>query len=161
MAGFFTRDRKAGFIIYPLGDAIAQLLLGEISPARILVLSAVGGMVYAFEIPKWFSYIESRISKHWFKTIAAIIYFNPLWIARHLFFISVALNPSMLTNVHMLSDAVWKCLLMGTKSFAGAIILSLIGNYIIQNVIGLRHRFMASSVFSGLMAIYYALSVIL
>lgn len=161
MAGFFTRDRKAGFIIYPLGDAVAQLLLGEVSYLRILVLSAAGGIIYAFEIPKWFSYIEYRFSKHWFKTVAAILYFNPLWIARHLFFIAFSLNPSIVMSLGALSDTIWNCMIGGTKSFTGAIILSLIGNFLIQNVIGLKHRFMASSIFSGIMAIYYALSVLL
>ncbi len=161
MGAFMTRDRKAGFIIYPLGDAIAQGILGDLNFLRVIVMSLVGGLIYAVEIPKWFSYIEHRFSRHWLKTFAAILYFNPLWIARHLFFIAIALSPALLITPDHWGHVLWDCLIKGTKSFAGAILLSVIGNFVIQNLIGLKYRFAASSIFSGLMAIYYALSAVL
>jgi hypothetical protein len=34
----------------------------------------------------------------------------------------------------------------------------LVANYVIQNKISLQWRFLASAIFSGLMAVYYALS---
>lgn len=158
MNNFFHRDRMAGLIIYPAGDAVAQIILGEFHILRLLVLAAVGGLIYAWEIPKWFRFIEKRYTHFFPRTLAAIAYFNPLWIARHLFFIAMAMNPAVLGSFNATVDAALGCMITGTKSFAGAIILSFIGNFIIQNRMPLRLRFIGSSVFSGLMAVYYALS---
>lgn len=158
MNNFFHRDRIAGLIIYPAGDVLAQLILGEFSFLRIIVLALAGGFVYAWEIPKWFRFIEKRYTHFFQRTLAAIAYFNPLWIARHLFFITASMTPAILWPPNAAVGAFILCVIAGTKSFIGAMILSFIGNFIIQNRLSLKYRFIGSSIFSGLMAVYYALS---
>ncbi|WP_217701394.1 hypothetical protein [Tenacibaculum aiptasiae] len=84
------------------------------------------------------------------KTGLAIAYFNPLWIFRHLAFIKLFTGNYDLINSQLLIIACW--------SFLANIPISFIANYLIQNKIRLDWRFMASAIFSALMAIYYALS---
>jgi hypothetical protein len=158
---FFRRDRVTGLLVYPLGDLLAQLILHQFSLGRTAALALAGSLIYAEEIPRWFSFIERR-TRHWFlKTVLALLYFNPVWIARHLFFIAVGEDLSLLGGWDSAGSALLTCLQTGLRSFIGAVVLSLIGNYLIQNVVSLRHRFLASAVFSGLMALYYAVSVVL
>ena len=52
----------------------------------------------------------------------------------------------------------WHLLVIAFWSFLANILISFIANYIIQNRFKLKWRFLASAVFSALMAIYYALS---
>ncbi len=47
------------------------------------------------------------------------------------------------------------------KSFTVNIPVAFAANYIIQNKIQLKYRFLSSAIFSSLMAIYYALSVVI
>jgi hypothetical protein len=55
----------------------------------------VGATFYAFEIPNYFDWIVKKtqalkgLKATLTKTILAIAYFNPLWIARHLLFIKL------------------------------------------------------------------------
>ena len=116
----------------------------------------IGATLYAFEIPNYFSWIVKKTNKlkglklTLTKTTLAIAYFNPLWIARHLFFIKLFSGNLNDINMHLLVIALW--------SFLANIPISFIANYIIQNKIHLNWRFLASAIFSALMAIYYALS---
>ncbi len=116
----------------------------------------IGATLYAFEIPNYFSWIVNKtknlkgIKLTLTKTTLAIIYFNPLWIARHLLFIKLFSGNFNTINMHLLEIAWW--------SFLANIPISFIANYIIQNRIHLNWRFLASAIFSALMAIYYALS---
>ncbi len=116
----------------------------------------VGATIYSFEIPNYFAWIDKKtisyqgIKKTIIKTGLAIAYFNPLWIFRHLAFIKLFSGTYSQINSNLLLIAFW--------SFLVNIPISLIANYMIQNKIRLDWRFMASAVFSGLMAIYYALS---
>ena len=116
----------------------------------------VGATIYAFEIPNVFIWIDKKtqnlqgLQKTVTKTLLAILYFNPLWIARHLFFIKLFSQKHTEINLHLLEISWW--------SFLVNIPISFIANYLIQNKIKLENRFLASAVFSGLMAIYYALS---
>lgn len=155
---WWSRDRLTGLIAYPAGDAVAQVILGEFSTARVLVLSIVGAVVYGFEIPRWFAYIHRKFSHPVARTALAMAYFNPLWIGRHLFVIAVALNPGLILSAHEIWSVLVSCVVAGAKSFGGALILSVLGNYVIQTIIPLRYRFLGSSIFSGIMAVYYALS---
>lgn len=116
----------------------------------------VGATFYAFEIPNYFDWIVKK-TKHLVgvkatltKTLLAIIYFNPLWIARHLFFIK--LFSLQFKSIH------FNLLQIAFISFLINIPISFIANYIIQNKFNLKWRFVASAIFSALMAIYYALS---
>lgn len=147
-----------GALIYSIGDAIAAILLGEFTVFRLAGMIFIGSTIYTLEIPNYFNWIE-KITKQYsglklslLKTGLAILYFNPLWIARHLFFIK--LFSLKFAEINM------KLFHISFVSFLVNIPISLIANYAIQNSIPLRFRFIASAVFSGLMVIYYAMSII-
>ena len=116
----------------------------------------IGAIVYAFEIPNYFAWIDKKTisykgkKKTLIKTGLAIAYFNPLWIFRHLVFIKLFSGNYDQINSNLLLIAFW--------SFLANIPISVIANYLIQNKIRLNWRFMASAIFSALMAVYYALS---
>ena len=145
-----------GALIYSAGDAIAALLLNEFSVYRILGMMLVGATFYAFEIPNYFAWIDRKtasyngLKKTLAKTGLAIVYFNPIWIWRHLVFIKIFSWNLEQVNMNLFYIA---CI-----SFLVNIPISLIANYSIQNRIQLSWRFLASAIFSALMAIYYALS---
>ena len=116
----------------------------------------VGATIYAFEIPNYFAWIDKKttdlngVKKTLAKTALAIAYFNPLWIFRHLAFIKLFSGNYEQINEQLLIIACW--------SFLANIPISFAANYLIQNKVRLDWRFMASAIFSALMAIYYALS---
>ncbi len=124
--------------------------------SRLFGMLIIGATVYAFEIPNYFYWIEKKtinlsgISKTLAKTALAILYFNPLWIARHLFFIKLFSGNLQEVGSNLLIISLW--------SFLVNIPISFIANYIIQNKFHFKWRFIASAIFSGLMAIYYAFS---
>ncbi len=148
-----------GAIVYSLGDLIAALLLHEFSWMRLIGMMVIGATIYALEIPNYFAWIDQKtkdlngFKRSLHKTLLAILYFNPLWIARHLLFIKLISG-----NRHLIS---WHLLHIAWLSFLVNIPISAIANYIIQNKIRLKWRFLASAIFSGLMAIYYALSEVI
>jgi hypothetical protein len=145
-----------GALIYSAGDAIAALSLGEFSIYRILGMMLVGATIYAFEIPNYFAWIDRKtlsytgFKKTLAKTGLAIAYFNPIWVWRHLLFIKIFSGNLEQINMNLFYIA--------SISFLVNIPISFIANYIIQNRIQLSWRFLASAIFSALMAIYYALS---
>lgn len=156
----YTRQNiLRGAIIYSTGDTIAALLLHSFSWERLLGMILVGATLYAFEIPNYFNWIEKKVEdrngfRHSiYKTGLAILYFNPLWIARHLMFILFFSG-----KIHEVS---WGLLRIATWSFLVNIPITLVANFVIQNKIALKWRFLASAIFSALMAIYYALSIVL
>ena len=116
----------------------------------------IGSTIYAFEIPNYFNWIDKKtlqltgIKKTISKTTLAIAYFNPLWIFRHLAFIKLFSGNYEQINSNLLFISFW--------SFLANIPISFIANFMIQNKIKLDWRFMASAIFSAIMAIYYALS---
>ena len=150
------QDIVRGMVIYSVGDTIASLILGEFSFYRVLGMIFIGGTVYAIEIPNYFRLIDHFVVKDddlWssFKRAGlAVLYFNPLWIARHLLFIQIFSG-----RFH---EAGWWLLRAGFWSFLISLPVSIIANYLIQNRFPYRWRFFASATFSSLMAIYYALS---
>lgn len=145
-----------GALLFGLFDTIAALILGEFSWLRMLGMAAVGGSFYAIEIPSYFAWLEQRSShmtprrRAWFKSLMAVVYFNPLWIARHMCFIYLLNGQSI--DLSVLNTA-W-------QSFVYGMPVSALFNYVIQNHITVRHRFLASSLFSGCMAIFYAVSAV-
>jgi hypothetical protein len=157
IAGLYTRRNVLhGLLIYSAGDSAAALLLERFTLTRCAGMMAVGGLIYALEIPRVFAWIERRAPADGgtggalTRTVLALLYFNPLWIARHLAFIA-------------LSEGSWErittgLLVVGLRSFAVNIPLSLAANFVIQNLVPSRSRFLASAVFSAIMALYYALS---
>jgi hypothetical protein len=151
------RDVLFGLTVYAAGDTIATLILGVFDPLRMLGMMLVGATVYAFEIPNYCERIEicservcGRLRTSLTKTGLALLYFNPLWIARHLLFI--ALFSGNWTEVDL------SILMTALVSWLVNIPLSVTGNAVVQLAVPLRWRFLASAVFSGLLAIYYALS---
>ena len=149
-------DILKGLLVYGIGDSIAAIILGEFQFYRLLGIVFIGATVYAFEIPNYFNWIESKTAslsgfkKSFYKTMLALLYFNPLWIFRHLLFIKLFSNE--------LSFSFKNILIISLYSFLVNIPISIFGNFIIQNKIKLNQRFLASAIFSALMAIYYALS---
>ncbi|MBL1280327.1 MAG: hypothetical protein COA33_008655 [Fluviicola sp.] len=148
---------KGGFI-YAAGDTVAAVISDDFSWMRLLGIFLIGATVYAFEIPNYFKWIDKKVTgtpglkTSMTRALMAMLYFNPLWIARHILFI-------MLVSGNF--DAIgWGLLLTGVISFAINIPVSLGANYIIQNKIELKHRFLASAIFSGFMAVYYSLSAV-
>lgn len=139
-----------------MGDTIAALLLGEFSVYRLVGMILVGALLYSLEIPSYFKWIDKvtasykGISRTLAKTGLAISYFNPLWIFRHLAFIKLFSGDYDLINADLV--------LVAFYSFLANIPISFVANYLIQNKIKINWRFMASAIFSALMAIYYALS---
>lgn len=131
-------------------------MLHEFSWHRLLGIMFIGATLYAFEIPNYFDWIVKKTHKITglkaiiAKTSLAILYFNPLWIARHLLFIKLFSGQFETIGWSILEIALW--------SFLANILISFIANYIIQNQIKLKWRFLASAIFSAIMAIYYALS---
>ena len=116
----------------------------------------VGATFYAFEIPNYFDWIVKKtqglkgLKATLTKTVLAVLYFNPLWIARHLLFIKLFSCQFEAIGFNLLEIACW--------SFLVNIPISFIANYIIQNRFKLKWRFLGSAIFSAIMAIYYALS---
>ncbi|MCP5162810.1 MAG: hypothetical protein H6999_03805 [Hahellaceae bacterium] len=153
---YYLKDVLAGLLIYGTGDTCAALLSGEQSLTRTLGICLIGGLIYAFEIPNYFRWIVSRTQllspqkRVWLRTSLAIAYFNPLWISRHLAFITL-LNG----QAESLS---WHIIYVATQSFLFALPVTLCANLIIQNGLALRFRFIGSALFSSGMAIYYPLS---
>lgn len=151
-------DIFRGALIYAGGDLIASLILNQFSPARTLGMIAAGGTVYALEIPRYFRWIDRRTvglsaaGRTLGRTGLALLYFNPLWIARHLLFIRFFSGRPIIPA---------ELLRLGLQSFLWNIPIAFAANYLIQNRISLKHRFTASALFSALMAIYYAVSEVI
>ncbi|WP_218645604.1 hypothetical protein [Winogradskyella forsetii] len=148
-----------GALIYSAGDTIAAFLLDEFSIYRLLGMMFVGATFYAFEIPNYFDWIVKKtihlkgLKATLAKTLLAIAYFNPLWIARHLLFIQLFSGEFGDINFSLLEIAFW--------SFLVNIPISFLANYIIQNRFKIKWRFLGSAIFSAIMAIYYALSEVI
>ena len=153
---YTSQNIFTAIIVYGIGDSIATLIVNNFLWTRLLGIIVIGATIYALEIPNYFNWIETKINnktlkkKAFQKTFLALLYFNPLWIFRHLVLIKWFSNDF---------DFSYKGLfLISIYSFLINIPISIFGNFIIQNKISLKHRFLASGIFSALMAIYYALS---
>jgi hypothetical protein len=146
-------------LIYSTGDTIASLILSDFSPVRMLGMMLIGGTVYAFEIPNYFRWIDEKTERRTgfrgslSRTGLAILYFNPLWIARHLLFIQILSG-----NWDSIG---WNLLRLGTYSFAANAPVAFTANYLIQNRVQFKWRFFCSAAFSSVMAIYYAMSQVI
>ncbi len=147
-----------GGVVYAAGDSFAALLTGEFLYQRLLGMLILGGTLYAWEIPNYFQYLDRRIPgadllSSLQRMLCSSLFFNPLWIARHLVFIECFAGQWQAINVDILFIA--------TYSFVYAVPASLLVNYMIQNKTPLHWRYITSSVFSAFMAVYFALSEVL
>lgn len=163
--------------MYPAGDLLGQLIIGQFSLNRLIVLMLAGGLIYKWEIPRWFSLIEkkcfskSTIDKYsilspftteieglykfnWLgKTLCASIYFNPLWIFRHMLFISLAITP--FSNL-VFPDMLVVTLKIATLSFFTNLPIAIAGNYFIQEHMNLKYRFLGSAILTTVLNVKYA-----
>lgn len=151
------KDILWGGIILAVSDGLAAYLTGGFSWIRFIGLLIIGSTLYAIEIPTFFSWLENYakskftgIKRKLIKTIAVVIFFNPLWLFRHFAFIDILTGQTELINYHLLQTA--------SISYIINVPLSLIGNFIIQNIIPLEWRFLSSSIYSAIMIMYFALS---
>ncbi len=149
----------SGIFIYAIGDSIAAFLTGNFSVYRMLGIALIGSTLYAIEIPNWFLFID-RITngrvQNWktkiLRMLLAMAYFNPLWIARHIALVAIISGKWY--------EISWSLLNTGFTSFIYQIPITILGNYVIQNKLEYKHRFLANCIYSGLMAIYFALSAV-
>lgn len=147
-----------GGIIFASGDVIASLIIDEFSVLRCIGMLLTGAFIYAFEIPNYFSWIElktnsfNKLKGYLLKVLLAVAYFNPIWIFRHMIIIKII-------SGFRINEIGFNLFLIALKSFAYNLPFALVVNFIIQNKINLKYRFIASAIFSALMAIYYALSL--
>ena len=163
-------------LIYGVGDTIAALLSGEFVLLRLIGMSLVGALIYGAEIPHYFRWVDEKTQDHkaqekhlkssegkrenlpvlrqyWkrslHRTLLAMLYFNPLWVTRHLVFI--AFFSGVVDSISL------SLFYVALHSFLIAIPITATTNLFIQNIIPLTYRFMASAFFSCSMAIYYPL----
>jgi len=148
------KDVGAGGFFFAAGDSIGTLLNNEFLYTRLVGMFVLGAGLYAWEIPTYFNYLARRFSGNnstnaLKRTLCSALFFNPLWIARHLLFIQVFSGQwQFISFTSILTLAIW--------SFIYCFPVSLLFNYLIQNRLALRWRFFASSIFSALTAIYFA-----
>ncbi len=163
-------------LVYPAGDFIAQIILQDFNVYRLLSLLFLAVAFYQWEIPMFFKWIASyEVSEDDYKklslfkfmfnsdrkfnavgtTTLSTLYFNPLWIARHMFFITIGASLFAVTDI---KGELLSTVLLGAKSFMATLPVALIGNYIIQNKLSFKQRFLGSAVLSGMLAIAYAIS---
>ncbi len=154
---YAPRDVVAGLLIFGIGDSIAALIAGQQSAGRLVGVSLTGALLYGLEVPHYFRWIarrtanDLRVRAALLRTVLAIAYFNPLWIARHLALLAV-------WQGRWVVDPPWMLLETSARIFATALPVTLIANLLIQNVVPLRYRFIASSLFSCAMAIFYPIA---
>ena len=147
-----------GFLIYAAGDTAAALLLHQFSWLRLLGMALVGGLLYSTEVPAFFRWLDARVParpdgsqlRKISRAALTLLYFNPLWIARHYVFLGLFGGAAESISLALLPVA--------GRSFLLNAPVSLAANYFIQNRVRASRRFMVSALFSGLMAISYALS---
>ena len=145
-----------GLSIYTVGDTIAAIVIGEFAWSRVIGMMIIGGTLYALEIPNYFRWIDRKAEKDkstksgLYRTLLAMAYFNPLWIARHLCLIKII--SLQFGDIH------WGLIEVGLWSFLVNIPVTFAANYFIQNKLLYQWRFVGSAVFSALMAVYYAVS---
>lgn len=149
------RNAIRGGLIYASGDTIATLISGDFLIWRALGVLILGATLYASEIPAYFRWIDRHFGKPgpWNplkKALLAQAFFNPVWIARHLLFIRLFSRRWTEIDLGLLS--------IGLNSFLHIAPVGLLMNYLIQNIVPLNWRFVASASYSALMAIYFAMS---
>ncbi|CAC9586128.1 hypothetical protein [uncultured Gammaproteobacteria bacterium] len=149
------QDAVTGALLFAAGDSIGTLISGDFLYQRMLGMIVLGGTLYSWEIPTYFAHLQRRFNKQGYlnafqRTLAAGLFFNPLWIARHMLFIKLFAGQWQTISLDILG--------LATLSFIYCFPFSLLVNYLIQNVLSLRWRFLVSSIYSALTVIYFALS---
>ncbi|NOQ77224.1 MAG: hypothetical protein GQ475_05460 [Methylococcaceae bacterium] len=152
------KDALYGGLIYSTGDTVATIISGSVYYPRMLGVLLLGASLYAIEIPAYFRWLNRRFNRRGLsnslkRMIMVIAFFNPLWIARHLVFLKLFSGQWDSISLSILSIA--------SLSFIYCLPVSLLVNFLIQNTIPLSWRFIASSIFSAFLAIYFSMSELL
>ena len=148
-----------GFLIYATGDTVAALMQNQFSFGRMAGMMLVGASFYAFEIPNYFKWIDTKLVRvHTLKnallrTSMSLAYFNPLWVFRHLIFIKIFSGKT--------DEITFDLLRIAFVSFTVNLPVSFSANYLIQNKVSSKRRFLVSAFFSAIMAVYFALAATL
>jgi len=157
-------DVLTGMVVYGVGDTIAALLAGDFVLFRLLGMSAVGALLYSAEIPNYFRWVEKvtsrKVQHSVYRTLLAMLYFNPLWVARHLLFIKFFSEGGGFIQEEAFA-ALYEVFVIALNSFLIAIPITVTVNMLIQNGLVLKYRFIASALFSCAMAVYYPLMSLL
>lgn len=158
MALVSFKDALYGGLIYCSGDTAAMLIRSEYQESRMLGMLLLGSTLYAIEIPMYFRWLAKRFSgpglaQSLKRMLLAAAFFNPLWIARHMVFASLFSG-----NWKEISFAIFP---LALTSFCYCLPVTLPVNYLIQNHVGLSWRYVASALFSALMAFYFSMSEVL
>lgn len=163
-------------LAYPTGDLVGQLILGDgVNVYRLVGVMVAGLIFYQFEVPNWFKFLDhlsfndqsrwlvtaitrpverNKRKLNWIgKTLGAMLYFNPLWIARHVFIISFATTPFVEFDF---VNVLFQSLEIGLKSFFTNLPISIVGNFVVQQCLPLHLRFFGSSVLTMVFNIKYA-----
>lgn len=149
------RHLITGFLVYGSGDLVASLLTHDFSFGRVLGMSCVGALWYGLEIPHYFRWLDQRSARPFIipdavlRPLLATLYFNPLWVARHLMLIMLFSGDG--------ENISWDIFDTAVQLFLNAMPLALVANVVIQNVVPLSQRFLASALFSCFMAVFYPL----
>jgi len=171
--GFLTKILP--ILLFPIGDLIAQTILGEFNFYRLIAIMALAVCFYQWETPMFFKFLDKyktnwNLQKFIFlkplfteenklswsgRTFGALLFFNPIWVARHIYVISLGEKHfNFVISIHDIISS----LSIGTKSFIATLPIALIGNYIVQAKLPLKHRFLGSVILTSVFAIVYALS---
>lgn len=153
-----AKDAFYGGLIYCAGDTIATIISSTFYYPRMLGILLLGATLYAMEIPTYFRWLNRHFDKSGYlnpfkRMFMAVAFFNPLWTARHLLFIKLLSGQPQNISMNLLTIA--------SLSFVYSLPTALPVNYMIQNSIPLSWRFIASSIFSAFMAIYFSMSEVL
>lgn len=159
-------------LLYPISTFIGQWISNDFHYGSLLTLTLAAVLFYQWEIPMFFKAVEEyRASDKLYsklklffneekainpigKTAAATLYFNPLWISRHMIFITLGAVPLASINwIELIDTSIRK----GSMSFLVTMPVVLIGNYIVQNKISLEKRFLGNAVLSGILVLAYAI----
>lgn len=149
------KDAFYGGLIYCAGDTIATIISNTFYYPRMLGMMILGATLYAIEIPAYFRWLNRYFDQPGYlsavkRMFMAAVFFNPLWIVRHLVFINLFSGQWHSISLSILSVA--------SLSFLYCLPVALPVNFLIQNSIPLSSRFIASSIFSAFMAIYFSMS---
>jgi hypothetical protein len=153
-----VKDAFYGGLIYCAGDTYATIISGTFYYPRMIGMLLLGASLYAIEIPAYFHWLNRHFDQSGYfnafkRMFMATAFFNPLWIARHLVFIKLLSGQWNSLSLDILTVA--------SLSFVYCLPVALPVNFVIQNTIPLSWRFVASSVFSAFMAIYFSMSEVL
>jgi hypothetical protein len=91
----------------------------------------------------------------------AMSYFNPIWVARHMFFLSL-LNAVSAGYAFGSPFKIFIALIpVAAKSFLVCIPVIIAGNYIVQNKIKMKYRLIASAILSSICALWFAIAKVI